>query len=77
MGIKAWTDYPFPVLGDGAVGAIRECEILAWDRNKYARIRIGVMSFTIKAGYCYVARGRHGEVEPVPKSELDKLPKMW
>ena len=39
--IKAYTDYPFPELGDeGGLGPVRHCEILTWDRDKYCTILV-------------------------------------
>lgn len=50
-----YTDYPLEALGDepGKAAPLRRCEVLAWDRDKYVRVRVGTIEAVIKAGYVY------------------------
>jgi hypothetical protein len=67
--MKAWTDYPFPELGDmpGMQAPVRECRVLTYDWNKYCLIRIGEHELTVKIGYVYRKPGRCGEVRMIDK----------
>lgn len=73
--MKAWTDYPFEKLGDapGELAPVREVEVLSYDGNKYARIRVHDLEAEIKAGYLYSAEGRYGEVPQLTLKELRNL----
>lgn len=72
--MKAYTDYPFTLLGDiaGQEAPIREIEVLWFDGNKYVRIRVEGIYEEIKYGYIYEKPGRLGEVKMVPVSRLPK-----
>ncbi len=74
--MKAFTDYPFPFLGDtvGEEAPIREVEIVSWYGNKYVDIKVGGILADVKAGYLYQAPGRLGEV-PVVDTDLIPVPK--
>lgn len=74
--MKAWTDYPITALGDvpSALAPVRECEVVAWDRDKYATIHICGVTEEVKAGYLYSTPGRCGEAPSVSVAALDKLP---
>jgi hypothetical protein len=55
--MRLWTDYPIAELGDidGQQSPVREIELLAYDGNKYARVRLineGIIT-TFKSGYIY------------------------
>ena len=65
--MKAWTDYPFPELGDtpGREAPVREITVLSCDGNKYCRIAVDDVESEIKAGYIYARPGRYGEVEVI------------
>ena len=65
--MKAWTDYPFPELGDtpGHEAPVREITVLSYDGDKYCRISVDGVEFEIKAGYIYARPGRYGEVEVI------------
>jgi hypothetical protein len=65
--MKAWTDYPFPELGDapGMPAPVRECRVLTYDWNKYCRIVIGGVELEVKLGYVYRKPGRCGEVRVI------------
>ena len=67
--MKAWTDYPFPELGDtpGIEAPIRECRVLTYDWNKYCLIEIGGEELTVKLCYVYRKPGRCGEVSVIDK----------
>lgn len=53
--VTAWTDYPFKQLGDvpNSLAPIGRVEVLHYDDNKYATVRIGDMIAAIKCGYLY------------------------
>lgn len=74
--MKAYTDYPIISLGDVAyqLAPIRECEILAYDRNKYCKILIEGVTEEVKAGYLYIEPGRCGEVKTFTNTVLQTLP---
>jgi hypothetical protein len=65
--MKAWTDYPFPELGDmpGMQAPVRECRVLTYDWNKYCLIEIGGEELTVKLCYVYRKPGRCGEVRAI------------
>lgn len=65
--MKAWTDYPFPELGDTPCmkAPIRECRVISYDWNKYCVIEIGGQQLTVKIGYVYRKMGRCGEVRMI------------
>ena len=62
--MKAFTDYPFAELCDEPYknAPVREVEVLSYDGNKYCRIKVWGVETEVKAGYLYLAAGRHGEV---------------
>lgn len=70
-----WTDYPFVELGDtpGQEAPIRQCNVLAYDGDKYCDIVVHGVKTSIKSGYIYTAPGRCGEAPKIPKAELEKL----
>ncbi len=51
----AYTDYPFVELGDTPRkhAPIRRVEIVGYDGNKYATVRIGDKTLSVKAGYLH------------------------
>lgn len=54
---RLWTDYPISELGDidGQPAPIREIELLAYDGDKHARVRLikeGIVT-EFKSGYIY------------------------
>jgi hypothetical protein len=67
--MKAWTDYPFPELGDTPCmeAPIRECRVISYDWNKYCVIEIGGQELTVKIGYVYRKPGRCGEVSMIDR----------
>ena len=73
--MKAWTDYPFPYLGDtaGQKAPVREIEVLSYDDDKYCRIKVCGQEDEIKAGYIYQSEGRLGEVPPITGEQLAAL----
>lgn len=75
--MRAWTDYPFPFLGDrpGATAPVREIQILSYDWDRYVTILVEGHETEIKAGYCYVEAGRCGEVPTVARRRLRRLPR--
>lgn len=86
--VSAWTDMPFPELGDvpGTRAPERECTVLSWDRDRYAVVSVddpqhGTVVLSVKAGYLYTARGRQGDVPCLPVGTLAELPRepvrMW
>lgn len=74
--MKAWTDYPFDALGDeaGKEAPVRECEVIAYDGDKYVTVIVDGHKASIKAGYVYEAPGRAGEVQHVRYPSLARLP---
>ena len=75
----AWTDYPFPDLGDqpGKPAPVRSIVVLDWDRDKYCYIsaRNGHREL-IKRAYIYRKPGRWREdARPVPRWRLWFLPR--
>lgn len=74
--MKAWTDYPINELGDqaGVDAPVRECTIIAYDKDKYCRVRVGGIETEIKAGYLYQRPGRCIEAPPVRLQDLLHLP---
>jgi hypothetical protein len=74
--IKAFTDYPILELGDVAQqeARIRECEVLTWDRNKYAHVLVEGIVVSFKAGYLYAKPGRFDEVPAIKLRDLETLP---
>ena len=75
--MKAWTDYPFPQLGDieGEEAPVREIEVLSFDDDKYCQIKVGGAFDEIKAGYIYQKPGRVGEVPAITQRQLYSLPR--
>lgn len=51
MAFKAYTDYP--ILGDGD-HSIRQVDVVAYDRDKYARIVFNGEYYEVKSGYIFV-----------------------
>ncbi len=74
--MRAWTDYPIVELGDtpGCEAPVRECEVLAYDGNKYCRIKIGRHITEVKAGYLYTEPGRCGEALGISVEQTSQLP---
>jgi hypothetical protein len=72
--MKAWTDYPFPELGDtpGMKAPIRECRVISYDWNKYCRIKIGERVHTVKICYVYRKPGRCGEVPAIDEWKTER-----
>ena len=70
---RVFTDYPFTELGDepGIEAPIRECELIAYDGNKYCMIKIHDRILEVKAGYLYNKSGRCGEVECLTPKQLN------
>lgn len=50
MTFKAYTDYP--ILGDGD-HSIRQVDVVAYDRDKYARIVFNGKDYEVKSGYIF------------------------
>ncbi len=73
--MKAWTDYPFRVLGDEPYkkAPIREIDVISYDGDKYCKIVVSGVDEEIKAGYIYTKPGRCGEVPSISFEESDKL----
>jgi hypothetical protein len=73
--VIAWTDYPFPQLGDVALSKapIRQVEVLRYDGDKYCDVRVAGVQASVKAGYLYSRPGWSGEVPPLPQEVLAKL----
>jgi hypothetical protein len=76
--MKAWTDYPLVELGDtpNEEAPIRECEVLAYDGDKYCDVRVDGVVVNFKAGYLYTNPGRLGAVPTVAISLLYRLPRQ-
>ena len=75
--MQAFTDYPFPFLGDtdGEPAPMRQCTVLGYDGDKYCNIVVGGQLQQVKAGYIYYKAGRCGEVKSLFIKDLEKLPK--
>ena len=73
--MKAYTDYPFTLLGDEPCkeAPIREIEVLSYDGNKYCKIIVNGVHEEIKSGYIYNEKGRFGEVKSITKKQLESL----
>ena len=74
--MKGWTDYPFDALGDeaGKEAPIRECEVIAFDGDKYVTVIVEGHKASIKWSYVYQRPGRQGEVDPFKYPTLARLP---
>lgn len=74
--MKAWTDYPFVSLGDtpGQEAPVRECELIAYDGDKYVTVIVDGKMERLKYGYVYQRPGRQGEVDPFKYATLARLP---
>lgn len=74
--MKAFTDYPFPFLGDveGEEAPIRSCIVVAYDGDKYCDIIVEGSLEQIKSGYIYKVAGRCGDVPNFSRKELELLP---
>ena len=72
----AWTDYPILALGDesGKEAPIRQCTVLAYDRDKYCYVEVDGVPELIKHCYIYVKPGRCGKVKVVPLADMMRLP---
>jgi len=70
--MKAYTDYPFPALGDAPFkkAPIREIEVYSYDYNKDCVIRVEGIIEDIKIGYIYSEHGRCGEVPVIDPSNI-------
>lgn len=73
---KFWTDYPVVELGDteGQIAPVRECDVIAYDGDKYCTVIVGGVTTSFKAGYIYTRPGRCGEVPPITRRVLSQLP---
>jgi hypothetical protein len=73
--MKAFTDYPFIILGDveGQRAPIREVEVVDFDGNKYCTVIFEGVYGHIKAGYLYQTRGRCGEVDTIDIAKLGEV----
>ena len=73
--MKAWTDCPILALGDSAEldAPIREVEVVAYDGDKYCRVRVDGVEAEVKAGYIYQQEGRYGKVLQVERKQLETL----
>lgn len=74
--VTAWTDYPIVELGDepNKEAPIRECEVLAYDRDKRCDVRVAGVVVCFKAGYIYSRPGRCGEAPTIHIKALHSLP---
>lgn len=74
--MKAWTDYPFVSLGDiaGEEAPVRECKVVAYDKNKYCKVIVDGKFEEVKSGYLYAQAGRLDEVPCVDRDKLELLP---
>ena len=70
--VKAFTDYPFVLLGDkdGEEAPIRSCHVLSYDGDKYCTILVDGLKTEIKAGYLYRTQGRLGVAEAINPQAL-------
>lgn len=52
---KAYTDYPFTLLGDtpNQEAPIREVEVVGYDGDKYCTILVDGITTEVKSGYLY------------------------
>ncbi len=73
--MKAWTDYPFILLGDDRwePAPIREIEVLSCDGDKYCEIEVEGVRSEIKSGYIYQQPGRLGQVPAITRRQLAQL----
>lgn len=76
--MKAYTDYPIFKLGDvsGDLAPVRECEIIAYDQDKYCTIVVDGVIDEVKAGYLYKTPGRFREAKTFTIKELLTLPRF-
>ena len=74
--VTYYTDYPLVDLGDKQRkdAPLRCCEVLAWDRDKYVRVRVGTVEAVIKAGYVYQSWARRASWPP---TKIPADPKAW
>ena len=74
--MKAYTDYPFDVLGDKLwqKAPIREVSVIAYDGDKYCAVCIENHIIWIKACYIYESYGRFEEVPQVSVLKYKDLP---
>ena len=72
----AWTDCPILALGDesGKEAPIRQCVVLAYDRDKRCDVEVDGVREEIKHCYIYVKPGRCGKVKVVPLADMMRLP---
>jgi len=79
--IKAWTDYPVKALGDWPGMdddlRIRECEVVAYDGNKYCVVDVEGVRVVIKAGYLYTKPGLLGGPPTVSYESLHEIEIEW
>jgi hypothetical protein len=77
--MKAYTDYPIFQLGDvpGDLAPVRECEIIAYDQDKYCKIIVEGVLDEVKYCYMYKTAGRFREVEAFTIKELTLLTSLW
>jgi hypothetical protein len=71
--MKAYTDYPFVELGDvpHTKAPVRECEVLSWDGDKYAKIICGGKKLEVKVGYLYNKPGRLSMASIIDPNKLE------
>lgn len=67
-----YTDCPITELGDkaGVLAPIRQVEALAYDGNKYCKVRVEDVTVEIKGGYLYHIPGRAGNVRCLMHDDL-------
>ncbi len=83
MAIPAWTDYPFPELGDWKGQEedlrLRPCVLHAYDGNKYAIVEVEGIFRDLKIGYVYPGEAVRGwskaqlEALELPDEDWDRL----
>ena len=61
--MQAWTDYPIIELGDqpGKKAPVREVEVIEYDGDKYATVKVDGIITSLKLGYLYKGNGRYGD----------------
>ena len=81
--VTAWTDTPFPELGDApdVPAPERECTVLSWDRDAHVVVtiddvpRMGTVTLSVATSCLYTIRGRRGDVPCLPAGTLAELPR--
>lgn len=72
--MKAYTDFPFEILGDsiGKDAPVREVNIIKFDGSEYVEILVEGVREKIRHTYLYTMPGRLGCVRMVPVGSLPK-----